>query len=337
MQKARALGLAAILALVATAGCFGGDEVPPVKTVSASGGLASDGYAYDGQGLEEASAELSGFVHDPDDRGSLNASFEFAGSTWEITYQSFSGQEDFKDGGVEFGLVEHGDSGTSTPIIPTIDGEIVTYGTATVLRDGQPATDPQGNSGPWSAHLMLSHDTIRGPDGLITKADGSTPYDPSSPGDARIIEDDPQALLQLTAPSGPDSARAPATTNETLTVQGPGSSASTTIGAAQGATAVINVTASGGSSPLGVGNVQIQITDGNQTLDRAEGMVQPNQDFTASFELADLNTSSLGIVASGNGTFEVEIGATVTYDDHPFIILTWDDYQTEGMDAVPGS
>ncbi len=337
MQQVRALGLAALLALVATAGCFGGDEVPPVKTISASGGVASDGYAYGGQGLEQASAELSGWVSNPEDTGSLNVSFEFAGSSWEVTYESFSGQEAFKDGGVAFDLVEHGDSGTSTPIIPTIDGEVVTYGSATVLRDGQPATDPQGNTGPWSAHLMLSRDTIRGPDGLITKADNSTPYDPSSPGDARIIQDDPQALLQLTAPSGPDSARAPATTNETLSLQGPGSSASTTIEAAQGATAVINVTASGGSSPIGVGDVQIRITDGNQTLDSAEGTVQPNQDFTTSFELADLNASSLDVVASGNGTFEVQLSATVTYADHPFIILTWDDYQTEGLDAAPGS
>lgn len=337
MQQARALGLATVLVLVATAGCFGGDEVPPVKTISASGGVASDGYAYDGQGLEQASAQLSGFVHDPDDRGSLNVSFEFAGSTWEVTNDAFSGQEDFKDGGVEFDLVEHGDSGVSTPIIPTVDGEVVTYGTATVLRDGQPAADPQGNTGPWSAHLMLSRDTIRGPDGMITKADGETPYDPGSPADARIIQDDPQALLQLTAPSGPDSARAPQTTNETLTVQGPDASDALTVDAAPGASATVNVTASGGSGPLGVGNVRITLTDGNQTLDSAEGSVGPNQDFTASFELADLEVDSFDVVARGNGTFEVAVEAVVDYNDHPFIIITWDDYQTEAMDAAPGA
>lgn len=337
MQQARALGLATVLVLVATAGCFGGDEVPPVKTVSASGGVASDGYAYDGQGLESANAQLEGFVDDPEDTGILNLSFEFAGSTWEVTYDTFQGQEAFKDGGVEFNLVEHGDSGTSTPIIPTIDGEVVTYGTATVLRDGQPATDPQGNTGPWDAHLMLSRDTIRGPDGLITKADGSTPYDPDSPSDARIIEDDPQALFQLTAPSGPDSAREPQTINETLTVQGPDSTDSVTIEAAEGASATVNATASAGSGPLAAGNVKISISDGNQTLDSAEGTVGPNQDFTASFELEDLNVSSFDVVARGNGTFEVAVSATVVYDDHPFIILTWDDYETEGMDAAPGS
>lgn len=337
MQQARALGLATVLLLVATAGCFGGDEVPPVKTVSASGGVASDGYAYDGQGLGSASAELEGFVDDPEDAGILNLTFEFAGSTWEVTQESFSGEEAFKDGGVEFDLVEHGDSGVSTPIIPTIDGEVVTYGTATVLRDGQPATDPQGETGPWSAHLMLSRDTIRGPDGLIAKSDGETPYDPDSPADARIIEDDPQALFQLTAPSGPDSARAPATTNETLTVQGPDATQSVTIEAAEGASATVNVTASAGSSPLAAGNVRISITDGNQTLDSAEGAVQPTEDFTASFELEDLEVDSFDVVARGNGTFEVAVDATVVYDDHPFIILTWDDYQTEGMDAAPGS
>ncbi len=317
------------------AGCFADEEEKPVRSFEASGGQASDGYAYNGTGLENAAARLSGWVDHETNTGNVSVSFEFAGSQWQVYHDSFSGDEEWKEGGVAFGLVEHGDTGVSSTIIPRLDGEIVTYGSATVLRDGVPAPDPGGADGRWDAHLMLFTDAIRGDDGMITKEDGSTPYDPDTPDDARIIDDDPQGFLQLTAPSGPDSARADETVSETVQVQGVDDAHTVELGGGPSASITVNVTTAEEEPPLQAGDIQVRLVDAQQNvLDEDSGDIGPNQGFETSLQAVGVN-ETLQLEVSGNGTYTLDIEAHITYDDHPFIILTWDDYELEEADEAP--
>lgn len=330
MGKQVALWVTLVLGAALLAGCLSDEEQAPVRTFDASGGQVSDGYAYDGEGLESGAAQLSGWVDHEENTGNVTASFEFAGSQWVVYHDAFSGAEDWKEGGVAFGLVEHGDTGTSTTIIPRIDGDVVTYGTATVLRDGQSV-----GGGHWDAHLMLSSTTVRGDDGMITKEDGSTPYDPATAEDARVIEDDPQALLQLTAPDGPDSARAAESGNETITITGPEASESIELGGGPRASITVNVTTMGGDVPITAGDIELRLLDeeGN-VLDEAGGDVLPNAPFETTLSASGLN-STVVLEVSGTGSYDVAVESHVTYDDHPFIIVTWDDYTLEEAESPP--
>lgn len=328
MLEARSTLLAGLLVVAALAGCIGGDDTPPTRTVSASGGLASDGYAYDGQGLVSASATLEGQVDVDEDTGLLNVSFEAWNSTWTVTYGTFSGQEDFKEGGIVADLTEHGDSGVSTPEIPTIRGELVTYGSAEVLRDGAPYSIGDG-SGDWSSHLMLSQDSVRGSDGLIAKSDNSTPYDPSTPGDARIIEDDRQGLLKLVAPSGEDAGRAPTDISEMFSFAGPNNTESVELATAPYASATLQVSTTATQGAISIGQIEVTIVDQNGTeLASGGGQVTPNQGYNETFSLQDLD-GPVTVEVSGDGGYDVNIAGQITYDDHPFIVVTWDDYTLE--------
>ncbi len=332
MGKQVALWVTLVLGAVVVAGCLGGDEQAPVRSFEASSGQVSDGYAYDGQGLEAGAAQLTGWVDHEENTGNVTASFEFAGSQWNVYHDAFSGAEDWKEGGVAFGLVEHGDTGTSTTIIPRIDGDVVTYGTATVHRDGQGVGD-----GRWDAHLMLSSTTVRGEDGMITKEDGSTPYDPATPEDARVLEDDPQALLQLTAPHGADSARPAEFTNGTVQVTGADSSETVELGGGPRGSITVNVTTTGGDVPLQAGDLQVRLLDedGN-ALDEDSGDVLGEESFETTLSASGLN-STVTLEVTGNGVYDVEFESQVVFDDHPFIIVTWDDYTLEEAETAPAS
>ncbi len=329
MPPLRAIVIAAILATTALAGCFGGDELPTAYDASASGGAASDGLAYDGASLQEASATLEGSVDVSEDTGTLNISFEAWNSTWTVRHGAFSGQEEYKDGGIAQQLTVHGDTGAASPALPEMQLDLATWGSAEVLRDGAPYAITGDASEAWEAHLMLSKDTVRGPDGMITTEDESAPYDPANPTDARVIEDDPQAILELFAPAGEDAARQPATVEETFTFS-PGTSPEADMELPTDAHARATVTvATNGTSGLQAGDIQVRIVDENGTvLEEDAAEITPSSPYEGTFEITGVEGPTT-LQIRGNGTYEATVTGQVVYDDHAFIVITWDDYELE--------
>lgn len=329
MASLRSILLGTLLASAALAGCFGDDAPPSAYQVSASGGTVSEDWAYNGTGLVESQANLEGAVDVEEDTGQLNLTFQAWNSSWTVTHASFSGQEDYKAGGIAQDLVAHGDSGVSSTAIPEVRLDLATWGTAEVLRDGEPYSIGEGPGGAWTAHLMLSKDTVRGPDGLIADANETGPYDPDAPSDGRVIEDDPQAIMELISPSGKDARRAPATVNESFDFA-PGMSPDADVALPTEAysSAAVAIGTSG-TEGVQAGNITIRFVDPNGTvLEEDEGEITPNQAYNNTFELADL-TGETTLQIRGMGSYQVTVDAEVTYDDHSFIILFMDDYTLE--------
>lgn len=319
--------LVVALSAVAFAGCFGDEPLPAQRGVSASGGKTSDGWAYDGAGVAGGSATLEGTLDNEQNTGTLTVTFDHQGSKYVVTFDQFAQTKDFMQGGIAFETPEHGDTNVGDASIPTIHAHVAAWGTATVTRDGAPVVGSAGDR--WSAHLMVSRDTVRGSDNKITKADGAAPYDPAAPTDARRVENDPQALFFVKHPDGETAKREPATGSATLTFQGPAATQTTEVPAEKGAASVvINVTATGGAAPVGVGQISVSVKDAEGTEVAGQGStnVLPNAPFAASFDIPiEKVTGPLTVEITGQGTFSVVVDHVVTYDDHPFIVVTWDE------------
>lgn len=329
MGSLRSILLGLLVASTALAGCFGDDAPPSAYQVSASGGDVSEGWAYDGAGLVDGQASLEGAVDVEADTGQLNLTFQAWNSSWTVEHASFSGQEAYKEGGIAQQLTAHGDTGVASTAIPEIRLDLATWGSAEVLRDGQPYA-PGGSAGEaWTAHLMFSKDTIRGPDGLISDGNATGPYDPSAPNDARVTSDDKQVIIEVISPDGQEARRAPATVNESFDFA-PGMSPQADVPLPTDAysTATVDV-ATSGTEGVQAGNITVRFVDPNGTVieeDSAE--VAPNQPYNSSFELTGL-TGETTVQIRGMGSYQVSLDARITYDDHSFIVLTMDDYTLE--------
>lgn len=323
--------LVAWVGLAAMAGCFGGDAPPNERTFSASGGVVSAGWAYDGSGVIGQDAELTGTTLDDANTGTIHAELLIDDEPWVIHFNSFAQAEgkEFQDGGIEHGIDEHGDTGVADASIPKIHALVAAWGSATVSRNGVPVADE-----PWSAHLMVSQDTVR-VDGGIMKADGAAPYDPSTPGDARRVEGDPQAFLFVKHPQGETFSRGALTSYLNLTCSAPQCTQAGEIPVEDGATLVlINATARpDGQFPLAVGRgVTVTFTDANGAALASIGLgdvvtggpVPANTGF-ASVKLGADFVGPITASVSGDGAFAVLLEATATYADRPFIVITWDE------------
>lgn len=308
-------------------GCFGEEPAPAVRQVSASGGKVSDGWAYDGAGLGSGGATLEGTLDQEKDAGLVTAMFEHAGSRWEVTFDRFAESKPFMAGGVVFDLVEHGDSGVADASIPRIHAVAAAWGTATVTRDGVPVVGAAGDQ--WSAHLMASRDTVRGADGKIAKADGAAPYDPAAPADARRIENDPQAFLVLRHPDGETFRRAPVSGSQPVVFQGSTATQHAEVPVEPGAaSALVNVSVGPGAAPVGAGQIRIVVRDaeGNEVGSAPQSNVLPGQPYVASFAIPRQGLSgALSVEVTGTGTYTATVDHLVTYDDRPFLVVTWDD------------
>lgn len=313
--------------VVVAAGCFGKDEAPAARAVSASGGKVSQGWDYAGVATTPGAASLSGSLNDPDDSGSLNASFDYHGAKWTVQFDQFAASKDFMDGGVEFDITEHGDTGVADASIPRIHAKVAAWGTALVTKDGKPVVGKAGDR--WAAHVMVSDDTVRGSDNKILNAGGTAPYDPAKGGDARISAGDAQALLKLVHPDGEGAARPPLNVSSTLDFQGPETTKTVAIPSEQGAVSLtLNLTAVGsGPTPLGLGKVTLRLLDaGGNATKAAELTLAPNQPNTVSWSLTAAEvTGPFTLEAKGTGAFSLKTEAIVVFDDHPFLTLTWDE------------
>ena len=326
----RTLPALAVAALVA--GCFGAPEAPNEQTFRATGGVVSAGWSYDGSAVVGREATLDGSTDDAANTGAADVTFVIDEESWVVRFDRFAQGEgrDFQDGGIEHGLDEHGDTGVADASIPRIHALVAAWGSATVARGGAVVTTE-----PWTAHLMVSRDTVRGPDGKITKADGATPYDPAAPGDARRIENDPQAILFIKHPMGEDFSRGAVASTLSLSCVEPQCTQTGEIPLDAGARGfMVNISTSpGGPVPLGAGRgVTVVIADAAGAeigrYDLGDVVAGPVPGPTASDEV-DLRatpvTGPLTVTVTGDGSFSVTLEATVTYDDRPFLVVTWDE------------
>lgn len=325
----RAFALSLVVVSLVT-GCFGDDPEPNERAFTASNGVVTAGWAYGGGGEIGGSAEINGSTIDDANTGAIHIEFLLDDQPWVIHFDAFAQAEgrDFQDGGIEHGLDEHGDTGVADASIPRIHANVAAWGTASVTRNGALVT-PE----PWPAHLMVSRDSVRN-GGKITKADGTTPYDPGTPADALTVENDPQVLFFVKHPMGETFMRAPATTFLNLTCSGPQCSAPGEVLVEDGATKLV-VNATGrpdGQLPLAVGRgVSVLLSDANGVQlgminlgDIVAGPVPPptgNTEIVLGPDFAGPVTATV----SGDGAFSVAIDATAFYDDHPFIVIVWDE------------
>jgi hypothetical protein len=94
----------------------------------------------------------------------------------------------WQTGGIAANVVEHGASGHGNKMEPQVDLLSGGWGTAELLQDGQPIVDPISGTTNWSAHYMITKEGIMDPKThAVYKADKTTPFDPSSPGDGYVI------------------------------------------------------------------------------------------------------------------------------------------------------
>lgn len=316
-----------VILVVAAAGCFSDEAPPSTRSATASGGKVSEGWDYAGAATTPGGATLTATFNDPEDTGNATVAFDFHGASWTVTFDQVAGPQPFMDGGVEFDLTEHGDSGTADASIPRIMARVAAWGTALVTKNGAPVTGAAG--GRWSAHLMLSDDSVRGADNKISNAAGGA-YDPAKAGDARVVMGDPQALLKIVHPDGESATRAPLAASATLAFAGPETTQTVDVPSEAGAALlVVNVTVSGPQgAPVGAGQAVVTLRDaGGNATDSVTLLVAPNQPSTAGFEVgSDEITGPMTVEVVGTGAFTAVVDHVVTFDDHPFLTITWDEY-----------
>lgn len=327
MQPGRALLLTLLLAAVPLAGCFGSEAEVVERTFTATGGKASEGWAYDGVGLVDAAATLDGRVNNAENSGLVTVSFQLAGSDWAVTFDQFAGAPDkpFMDGGIAFDLAEHGDTGIADTSIPQILALVAAWGKATVTRDGEPVLGKDGNP-LWSAHLMVSDTTVRGSDGKIAKADGASPYDPASPADARRIEGQRQVLFWIKSPDGEAAKAEDEPVTGSATFLGPETTQTIDVPTTKGGRVTLNLTATGNGNPLALGQVSFRLVDenGTEVAPAVGGSVTPSAPFSGVLE-ADNVPGPLKLEITGQGAFTARVDGVAKSSDVPFVVLTWNE------------
>lgn len=326
MRAARTLLVALVLLALPLAGCFGAAEVPTERRVSASGGKASPGWAYDGAGYTDAQATLEGRLDDAGNVGAVNVTFTYAGASYVATFDRFAESKPFMDGGVAFELDEHGDSGAGDASIPKIRANVAAWGLAKVTRGGEVLAGKAGDA--WSAHLMVSADTVRGADGKILNAAGNAPYDPAKPTDAKTTPGDAQAFFFIKHPDGETAARAPLPITGSADFAGPETTQTLAIPAEKGALSLtLTVNSTSGSTPVALGELSLRVLDaaGNETA-TGTAQVLPNQPASLALSVEGSAISGpLTLEMTGTGIFHVDVTGALLYDDHPFLVLTWDE------------
>lgn len=319
---APALALAFALALAA--GCFGGAGVPNEVRFQAFDGKVSPGWAYDGVDLTAGQASMDGRLDNAANTGLVNVTFTYHASPYVVTFDTFAQAADkpYQDGGIAMDLDEHGSTGIGDTLIPKFHAKAVAWGTAKIVRDGVPVATP------WTAHLMLSEDTIRTPDGKISNAAGA-PYDPAKPDDAKVIPGDPQALFFIRHPDGANATKPPATASDTLSCTAQCTVSTDVPVDPDAEVATLNITIDPVQGPLAAGQGEIHILDANGTdiIPATPFQVTPaNAPLLTTIELgSDLLAGPITVQITGTGAFTARVDSIVTYDLHPFIVVTWDE------------
>lgn len=175
---------------------------------------------------------------------------------------------------------------------------------------------------------MLSDTTVRASDGRILNAAGSAPYAPSAPGDAQRVEGDPQAFLVLKSPDGEDAVRQPVAQTSPLVCTGPDCQQSVEVPVEQGAArldVVVNFTGANGA-PAPLGQVTVNLVDPAGTVvDSGNVQATPNAPGSVALGVDEPVPGTWLVQVNGAGVYTASVDSVAAYDDHPFIVLTWDD------------
>lgn len=331
-----ALILAALVAAGGLAGCFGATEggLGDPRTVTATGKayFSATGWGYGGGG-QSVDATFEGTFNDADNTGTATIRFKAGEEEVVVTFDKFAeaAGKTFQDGGVEFDILEHGDSGVADASVPKLLALVAAWGEATVTAGGEPEADPMTGAPTWTAHVMASDTTVRGADGKITKADGTTPYDPASPADAKTVEGDRQ-LLFILKPHARAAEPAPVNETQSASVQSPQYSESYAFQGEVGGMGLVRITLVGASgSPLGGGSATVVVKNpsGVETSSTNAALTPGTGPATAEATFVTDQAGEYVIEVSGNGVFEYELAYTVDYTPMPGVTLTWDDFTIE--------
>lgn len=318
------------LAVALAVGIAGCAKPAPASTheFSAAGGKVSPGWAYDAAGLVPGAAQLTGTLDDAANKGSVNVSFDYLGSKYVALFDQFKESKPFQDGGVRFEFDEHGNSGNGDANLPKFHAKLAAWGVAKVTKDGEPLKGG-ATSDVWTAHLMIARDAPRGLDGKIVKADGTTPYDPAKPDDAKLNMGKTQALFFIQSPDGPLSMRGPINDSKTLAFQGPQNVQTIDIPAEKGAASVtINITFQGTApAPIGVGKATVTLKDAGGNATKTQDVtIAPNSPSVVTLVLQAKDIKgAYKLSIDGTGAFSAKVDTLVQYDDHPFLVVTWDE------------
>lgn len=325
-----------VLAAGGLAGCFGAEnsDLGDPRTFVAEGPakLSMAGWAYDGAGLETVTARIEGTVNDADNSGSVVVSFNVSGQEMRIEFDEFAEADGkaFMDGGVVFDIVEHGDSGVSTPAIPKILALIAAWGEARFVVDGSPVADTNTGGPTYAAHVMVSDDTVRQADGKITKADGTAPYDPATPGDAMVIAGDRQILFHL-APHAADGSGVAFEQNESVTVSSQEDVEEFPIPGTFGALGSVTIRIGSPADPVpaAAGTLDVRILSpsgaeaGSATFQASPATVGQEQTIEWTFAEA----GEYVVRAVGSGGFTYDLAMRVDYAAPMSMTLTWDELE----------
>lgn len=328
-RPARFLALA--LALAVASGCLGrGSDLgdPRVVRADSKAAFSAAGWAYDGEALESVDATVDATFNDADNAGSAVVTWMVEGQTWKAEFDLFAEapNRSFMDGGIEFDLTEHGDSGVADASVPKILALVAAWGEARVSVEDVPLKDPTGAE-TWSAHVMASDTTVRGTDGKIATGAGGA-YDPARPGDARRVEGDRQLLFAL-RPHPREAPLAPFAENFTGDVVPQGETAFP-FAAEIGGAIHVEFTAQGAQgAPAGVGQGSLALVSPSGT-EVATGAFQvtPAGPATTSLDWLATESGEWTLVVSGEGAFSFLAAASVVYgSSDSFFTLTWDDFE----------
>lgn len=186
------------------AGCLDEPAPEPECRYSAAEPRVAGGYAYDAGNLAPANGTLIIDIDEEANTGTVSLNASANGVLYAMDWTTFAqaNGSDFQDGGVVRGIHEHGDSGVGDTNIPKVFMDCAGWGTTALQVDGEPFFDGYTGGAPFSAHFMVLSEGIRDDSGKITKADGTTPYDPGAPSDARTIPEDQEVILILKSSPG---------------------------------------------------------------------------------------------------------------------------------------
>jgi hypothetical protein len=263
------------MALLALGGCIRADQGQAFKAHGAQPVLFM-GYDYAGTTAQVAQGAADIDVDAARDTGTAVFTFGAGNQTFEVRFAQFHEAQPFQQGGVRNDFPEHGDTGNGDAQLPTIHALSAGWGSGTVTLGGQALRDPVSRDTTFTLHYMVTDTGPRDPASRkVTKADGSTPYDPAAPADAKTFPVR-EVLLNVQGATGPA-----APVNESFSVTsslGPMTDETKDAFAINGTSAAVNISyalqgPAAGAPALGQATF-VLLADGTE-VDRCEVSLPP--------------------------------------------------------------
>lgn len=313
----------ALAAVAAAAGCFGAEDAKTFEAALTEGRMAR-GYDYAGTTLVPASGTLAVSLDAAADTGLVAGNLTVDGEPWGVLFDAFAEEpgKPFMEGGIVLDLAEHGDTGVGDASLPKLHALVAAWGTATLARGGLPWPDPYTGKTAWSAHLMVTDTPPRGPDGVVAKADGSTPYDPATPGDARALEGTRQAILVLRSPPGQPNA-APYAENWTDTVTAPDYARDWTIATVKDAAIAVNVTVAPATPAPLLAELTFTLLDPEGKELATATLGGPNRETTALLAAVAVDSGDYVLRVTGSGVQAAYAAAASAAPPGPQLHTFW--------------